>query len=342
LKSFKGLHWKTKIELVNFFIKKNKLKNENQYNNLTSKSTHNWLNVNLTSFKSILNHLNNDSNLENLILCRPENALQTEKNIINSLGLIDPLSQEVKIFIKKIIDYSIFDKYAYQISSDLNVNTCPYCNRNYINTVIDKKGDQIIRPTFDHFLPKNLHPFLSLSFYNLIPSCYYCNSSVKGSDDVSIGTHIHPYKEGFDNEATFNVIIKNFKNDKSDPGNYKLIFSNNINPILSPQKYRKIFGGSPTSKNLKEGNINLFKLEEIYQSHLDIVSELVIKCDKLNSTYASSLQSLFSSLSTSKEEFYQFYFGNYFDEKNFNRRPMAKLSKDIVSQILPSFVKLKH
>ncbi len=112
-----------------------------------------------------------------------------------------------------------------------------------------------------------------------------------------------------------------------------------MTPLALNDRYRKIFGGVRGTDTPKEGNINLFKLKEIYQSHCDIVGELVVKCDKLSSCYVNSLQALFSSLGTSREEFYQYYFNNYFNEKDFHRRPMAKLSKDVVSQIIPFFVK---
>ena len=100
-----------------------------------------------------------------------------------------------------------------------------------------------------------------------------------------------------------------------------------------------MFGGTRAVPDANEGNINLFKLTEIYQSHLDIVGELVVKCDVLSAGYSDSLHKMFGLLHTNKSEFYQYYFGNYFSKNDFHRRPMAKLSKDVVSQILPTFLK---
>lgn len=88
-----------------------------------------------------------------------------------------------------------------------------------------------------------------------------------------------------------------------------------------------------------EGNIPLFQLQEIYRSHLDVVGELVVKCDKLASSYAESLTSLFNQLKTNQAEFYRFHFGNYLDESDFHRRPLAKMTRDVVKQVLPSFLK---
>lgn len=335
-----SLHGGTKKSLVNQLLNiASRLTDQTQYVRVTAANLNAWVAPNSIAFRDICTYLNNDRHLEELILCTPDSAISTENNLKVRIGLPVALNAQIKNFISSIIDYSMFNNYAYDIAKKLNINTCPYCNRNYINTVIDKKGNQIIRPTFDHFFPQKLHPFLALSFYNLIPSCYFCNSSLKGDDPISIDTHIHPYKEGFDKEATFHILISNLKPNKSDPENYTLFFADNMIPLSPDDRYRKIFGGVRGVETPGEGNINLFKLKDIYQSHLDIVGELVVKCDKLSSSYVKSLQPLFYSLGTSREEFYQYYFGNYFNEKNFHRRPMAKLTKDVVSQIIPNFVK---
>lgn len=335
-----SLHGGTKKSLANQLLSAgNTLNDQTQYSRITAANLNPWVAGASGAFRNICTYLNDDIHLEELILCKPDTAISTENAFKVNIGLPIVLNANVKNFVNSIINYSLFDNYAYDIAKSLNVNTCPYCNRNYINTVIDKKGEHIVRPTFDHFFPQKHHPFLALSFYNLIPSCYYCNSSLKSSATISIDTHIHPYKEGFENDATFHVLISNLKPNKSDPENYTLFFADNMNPLALNDRFRKIFGGVRGTENPDEGNINLFKLKDIYQSHLDIVGELVVKCDKLSSSYANSLQTLFLSLGSSREEFYQYYFGNYFNEKNFHRRPMAKLSKDVVSQIIPNFVK---
>lgn len=335
-----SLNGNSKKSLTNQFLNAaNKINDQTQYSNAAIGNVQGWVVGNKIILQNITSYLNDYTHLEEIILCSPENAISTENKIKVTIGLPSNITPELQKYINSIIDYSIFDNYAYDIARELNINTCPYCNRNYINTVVDKKGNHVIRPTFDHFFPQKHHPFLALSFYNLIPSCYYCNSSLKSSATMSISTHMHPYKEGFDKDSTFHILIRNLKPNLSDPENYTLQFADNMIPHSPTDRYRKIFGGVRGAENPAEGNINLFKLNDIYQSHLDIVGELVVKCDKLSIGYANSLQKLFSSLGTSREEFYQYYFGNYYNEKNFHRRPMAKLTKDVVSQVLPNFVK---
>lgn len=335
-----SLNGNTKKAVANLFLKNDRdsqLKNQNEYHKVRSGNMGPWVAGSETKIRSIATILNDHSNLEKLILCCPDIALSAEIEIRNKIRPSSDLSKEEKSIVNYIIDYSLFDKkYSYNIAAELNINTCPYCNRNYINTVIDDDTEGLIRPTFDHFYSQKDHPFLALSFFNLIPSCYYCNSSLKGDTQTNIDTHIHPYKEGFGKDATFHILTKRLLPDKSSPNNYKLFLKDNMLQGLVTDRYQKIFGGTRTQPNLCQGNNNLFKLDIIYQSHLDIVGELVVKCDKLSEKYASSLQPLFRSLGTGKEEFYRYYFGNFLNEKDFNRRPMAKLTKDVVSQILES------
>lgn len=55
----------------------------------------------------------------------------------------------------------------------------------------------------DHFYLKSRFPFLSLSFYNLIPCCGICNSTYRGAKDFNIKTHINPFLDSFDENYFF-------------------------------------------------------------------------------------------------------------------------------------------
>ncbi|HKG07649.1 MAG TPA: hypothetical protein VKB19_14360, partial [Pedobacter sp.] len=105
--------------------------------------------------------------------------------------------------IRKLINYDAFtdtksDKtfrfyHGYDLAEKLDIQTCIYCNRLYTHTIITDKRDFIARATFDHWFPKGTYPLLALSFYNLIPSCNVCNSSIKGSDIYALKNIFHPY-----------------------------------------------------------------------------------------------------------------------------------------------------
>lgn len=61
----------------------------------------------------------------------------------------------------------------------LNVQVCPYCNRNFLEsyTIVDEYGKKkrMFKGDIDHYYSKNEIPALALSFYNLVPCCKICN-----------------------------------------------------------------------------------------------------------------------------------------------------------------------
>ncbi|SFW76348.1 hypothetical protein [Chitinophaga sancti] len=332
------LHGKTKKRIANFLLEHNKMKTLAHFGNLVPANVYQWVNDHEQTIFGLLEFLDNVDNLRQLILIHAINSYDADSDVQSTFNINYGQHQNT-IFpiINDIIDYAFFDDFAYNIASSVGINSCPYCNRIYINTVIDKNGKHIIRPTFDHFFPQSKHPFLALSFFNLVPSCYYCNANLKTATIITHQTHLHPYLEGFDNGCSFRVVISGLHPNISDPRNYKIVLQSDI-PSYSP-KYRKIFGtrNSDGTHNLKEGNTNLFKLEDIYNSHTDIVGELVLKADRYSKGQSKALFSLFDLLGTNKTEFYQYYFGNYYHENLFHKRPMAKLTKDVLQQVLQSF-----
>jgi len=88
---------------------------------------------------------------------------------------------------------------ASELCHKLNISICPYCNRQYIFTAskVEEDGSEkwVARPQLDHFYPKSKYPFLSCSFYNLIPSCPTCNMGKNDNDTETL----YPYLEGFRN-----------------------------------------------------------------------------------------------------------------------------------------------
>ncbi|EKM5064291.1 hypothetical protein PUZ93_001287 [Cronobacter turicensis] len=83
---------------------------------------------------------------------------------------------------------------------DLKVisNIKPTINNNY------RDENNKILFDLDHFYLKSKYPFLSLSFYNLIPCCGICNSRIRSTKEFDITTHINPYADSFDSHYKFN------------------------------------------------------------------------------------------------------------------------------------------
>lgn len=198
---------------------------------------------------------------------------------------------------------------AYNLASNLEIPTCTYCNRLYTKTVIS--SSKITRPTFDHWYSKGDFPLLALSFYNLIPSCNVCNSSVKGSDLFNLKTHFHPYHKSLIDDEKINF---NFSYDHKDYSDFKFKIKNN----------------NTFSKNSTEA----FKLKEIYKTHEDEITDLRRLRDIYSHKYLEILKTkILKGTSTSDEEIYRLAFGTHIDETKFDRRPLSKMKKDILIEL---------
>ena len=204
---------------------------------------------------------------------------------------------------------------AYKLVENLGIKTCPYCNRNYISFVNKKRKT---RPQLDHFYPKAIYPFLACSFYNLIPSCSACNHMKSDDDsykDEKDGNLVHPYNVK-DSDFTFSYTFNNLDILKSiDEKNIRFEDEEKIKITLD-RKYEK--------------NNEYFQLETIYQNHKDIVIELILKEINYPKSY---IKELIDNHFGTEEEIYRFIFSNYLSIDDLHKRPLSKLTKDIVEEL---------
>ena len=232
---------------------------------------------------------------------------------------ISDLDKEEKKFLKKLfVDlYTSFtqDETAEGISvshsffHELNIRTCPYCNRQYTFTT-DTKGAKTA-PEYDHFYDKSHYPILAVSFYNLIPSCHTCNH-IKGTKNTA---KVNPYFRGF--ESCFRLV--NEKNQPEITGRHKEKLV-----LLKPDG---------TKDDDEQGNIDTFGLQELYAMHDDYIKELVEKATIYNSTFMQDLVSTFQSAAHSQQEVFDFIWGKYLEVSQYENRPLAKLTKDLLDQL---------
>ncbi|GHT53235.1 hypothetical protein AGMMS49982_15750 [Bacteroidia bacterium] len=213
-------------------------------------------------------------------------------------------------------------KVGYWLAEKLDIRTCPYCNRHYTFTIEKKKtkaaDEKIIKPQFDHFYPKSKHPYLALSFYNLIPSCPTCNK-VKRDEEISI----NPYWEDFqENNCKFVLKDKNI----SRPA---IIDKNNIEVGFNFEREKNI----KRAKHKCEDNIDVFGLRELYNKHTDYVEEIIDKAQAYNSTYYDSLIQSFRGLGATPEQIDRYVWGNYTEIDEQFKRPLSKLTRDVLEQL---------
>lgn len=212
-----------------------------------------------------------------------------------------------KNFTTKKVEYD-----AYDLAQSLNVNVCPYCNRNYTFTIKNKHAKST-RPDFDHFYDKNTYPILALSFYNLIPSCMLCNSRLKGRTPFSLATHLHPYQESFNDYVKFKLNIEKSSFYYDEKG---------FDIELKTSDKR--------AENIKEA----FALEVLYKEHKDIVLELIQKAQIYNYSYLDELMQKYEgTLFKNREDLLSLVTCGYVSDEDLHKRPLSKLIKDISEEL---------
>ncbi|TFW31401.1 hypothetical protein [Duganella callida] len=118
---------------------------------------------------------------------------------------------------RDVFDYASFrsSQYCADLYRQLQFNqaTCPYCNHSVLEIVQLHKGKDeapMLKAYFqlDHYFAQVRHPYLALSFFNLIPSCGNCNAVDKLDAEFALHTHVHPFHEAFDDFYHFELSMR--------------------------------------------------------------------------------------------------------------------------------------
>lgn len=225
------------------------------------------------------------------------------KNEYNNIKLDSVNPREFPEDCKKFILEVLYrDKFPRQkFVEELQVTVCPYCNRNFINSTYKRTMCDL-----EHFYDKASYPMLAVSFYNLIPVCHPCNH-VKASSRISYSPH--NCKWHTDELLTFDYFIKgpDFLTDKEQ------------------------IGIEMDCASEFKDNAKVLKLNDVYQIHTDVVQECIKKSIIFNPDYLEDLYQMYDGLFESKEELYRVVFGNYKEETDYGKRPLSKLTRDILS-----------
>ncbi|EHI99057.1 hypothetical protein CDLVIII_2412 [Clostridium sp. DL-VIII] len=199
----------------------------------------------------------------------------------------------------------IWNAYIFLLNSKIRV--CPYCNRQYIAPIYTDSGK--MRATLDHFFPKVKFPYFSMSLYNLIPSCGFCNSSLKGSKQFD-ENDLNPYEKSFDDYAKFyaNIISKD---------NIKIEVIDTDKKDVYIENYK-----------------NTFKLEHQYSYHTNQVEELIYKrLAYSKSRIEDFMDNEYKKLDITQKELIEILVGFKKDKFKINNEPLAKLRRDVAIQL---------
>lgn len=200
--------------------------------------------------------------------------------------------------------YKAFDKIDNNwLIRELGITVCPYCNRDFINNRGSSTAAQL-----DHFYPRSKYPVFAVSIHNLIPSCYACNH-VKL--DKEIGVSPYDWKFDFNNCLKFSYVPLS------------------IDYLYDQEKLEvQIRCNEEISKNIR-----VMKIDKAYELHTDYIQELIKKSKMYNKIKIQEYLSLYPGLFKSKEEVLRIVYGNYINENELGKRPLAKLTKDILEEL---------
>jgi len=206
-------------------------------------------------------------------------------------------------------------------TDNFNFSTCFYCNKDFI-TNFDKTS------TFqlDHFYDKSTYPYLALSLYNLIPSCSTCNSSkVKGSKN----TYEHDPKVGsFKNERCVAPNDKDF--DFEEKVKFKLLLNESCKNLQIKTKEDIETPLKENYSNEYEKYTEVFKLNERYKAHKDIVFEMMHNAQLYPQSRLKELQNL---TGIPYQQIKKDIFNLIDEDEDLSKEPFSKLIKDISNEL---------
>lgn len=222
----------------------------------------------------------------------------------------------------KDIFSDIWNPYIFTIENGLRV--CPYCNRQYITPIYSDNGK--VRGDLDHFLPKSKYPYFSMSIYNLVPACMFCNESLKRDIEFDFDD-INPYEDSLNDYFKF----------KADTNNKTI----NIEPSEKNKKENR--------QNSVDRHLNTFKIKSLYNYHYDHVDELIKKREIYPDPYIKTLfkeinERIPDNCFKDEEELKKLIVGYLIDKNEINNEALSKLRRDIAMQLnfIPDDEKLEQ
>ncbi len=256
------------------------------------------------------------ANLKNLLILDRDTLFKQEKDLKIYKECIE---NEGEIILENKALEIKYDKLSYEMRhkliTSLNVQVCPYCNRQYITSYY-RNGTNTTTADLDHFYVKSKFPLFALSLFNFIPSCQVCNSRMKRSDFKDA---VYPYEEGFDNDAVF-------KTEKD------IICINQIPDIKDCKPVLEVVCNDKEKEKRIQNSIDLFNLDDVYAIHAQHVRDLYIKKRVYNEDYLKSLKNSLDGTglenNLDEKDLRNFLFGDTLQKDEV--KPLSKLTRDIL------------
>lgn len=165
----------------------------------------------------------------------------------------------------------------------------------------------------DHFYPQSRHPYLSLSFFNLIPGCSVCNSHLKKEKQFDIDTHFNPFHKRLDDHIVFQLT--------------NLIVENQDDIRITYQ----VINGHPDNA---VADFQLIKRYEASHKHdvYILMKSLIYHSPKIRASILDQFRALFVNLIVTKERLLEVNRVPC-ESKDINFYQLGKLKRDICKQL---------
>lgn len=285
-------------------------------------------------------HMNEDELNEQFIIKKESKENETDDDSENENDEEDlndnkGEKESTVVFWEKIVGIMgyphVRDSIIIPYMKEQNIRACVYCNAEYLAYVDgekkvlkrNKKGTSVTtkmiklgRFQIDHFMPQSLFPFLCISFYNLQPSCSYCN--LWKSDEPKIEFNLYTK-----NKSKIDPFLINLDPESIN----RYVLSHNINDL-------KIIIDTPNEKKLIKNHKDVFAIDKLYESYLDEAEEIVWKALIYNETNVEQLKENYKDIFDKlKIDVGRFLYGYYDNEPNIHIRPLTKMKQDIFKQV---------
>ena len=219
--------------------------------------------------------------------------------------------------IKFLFDYTALQpkKIKPFFEDNLNIYTCYYCNIDYVNSYTTRKNNKTKKKnkfTLDHYYDKATYPYLALSLYNFVPSCYTCNTKLKGIKEFN---NLSPSSSKFN----FHQKVK-----------FKLFLSDSCKNLHIKDKEDITIPLRENYSDEYSKYLEVFKLNERYEVHKDIVFEMIQKAELYPDSRLKELENLTGiPYQQIKKDIF-----NLIDEnENLSKKPFSKLIVDISNEL---------
>lgn len=221
-------------------------------------------------------HITFIANMDAGIMKRFIQYMISEWNITNGTVIHSHIHH---FFVKNGYEGKKFPKDA--LVKAVNIDTCPYCNRNNVGLVnlskVENGRDVIknVKGQLDHFYNKELYPYLAISRNNLVPSCATCNEYPNKLSEDAVATNlVNPYEETNSDSLLFRINVSEDSYGSRIQNNQATItFDTSVNPNYDRNIYtfglEELYNRFHVNKAVTIYNTFIFTYNQIYQASIE-------------------------------------------------------------------------